>query len=93
MPTCPRPSGRGPRLGHGVYTSARDADGLARALLDATERSFRVRAADGTMRAGTVGGEAITLPAGRYELFVDGLADPVPVEVAPDSESLVDLAK
>ncbi|MGI1660974.1 vWA domain-containing protein [Palleronia sp. KMU-117] len=80
-------------LGNGIYTSSRDAEGLARALLDVTERSYRARASDGTTRAGTVGGGAITLPAGKYELFVDGLADPVQVEIEPDSERLVDLAQ
>ena len=61
--------------------------------LDVTERSFRARAADGTTRAGTVGGDAIVLPAGRYELLVDGLAEPVQMEIEPASERLVDLAR
>ncbi len=81
------------RVGRGQYINVSDSDALERALLDVSQKQFRVQAADGTETIGTVGGDALPLAAGRYTVVVEGRDAPLSVDILAGTESVIDLTE
>ena len=79
------------RVGGGAYVNATDSDALENALLDVSKTQFRVISDVGFEVEGVVGGDAISLPAGRYNLIPEGRDDPREIEITSDIESVIDL--
>ncbi|HWL69377.1 MAG TPA: VWA domain-containing protein, partial [Geminicoccus sp.] len=80
--------------GGGAYFSADDADGLARAVREASSTPFEVIDGQGTSVArGTVDGEAVSIAAGRYRIRpLDGaLPELGPLDLAPGEERSLQL--
>ncbi len=80
-------------VGRGRYINVSDSDALERALLDVTQKQFRVLAADGSETTGKVGGNALPLAAGRYTVIVEGRDAPLFVDIIAGTESLIDLTE
>lgn len=80
--------------GGGGYFSADDADGLRRAVREASAIPFEVIDDQGsTVAQGTVGGEAISIAAGRYRIRpLDGVLPELgPLDLAPGEERSLQL--
>lgn len=76
-------------LGGGAYFSAADAEALALSLQQAIRMPYGVYAGADRVASGVVGGEAIPLKAGDYEVRVGDRR--LQVTVQADSDSLLDL--
>nr|WP_225444479.1 VWA domain-containing protein [Pseudomarimonas arenosa] len=74
-------------LGAGAYYSAKDGDALARGVLQSVRRPYLVSQAGKRVAAGFVGGEAVELKAGRYQLAIGGTTRDV--EIIADQETSV----
>jgi hypothetical protein len=74
-------------LGGGTYFSAGDADSLRRSVSQATRRPFAVFRDGDQVAAGVVGGEALELKPGAYEVRIGDKR--LPVEVRADAETLL----
>ncbi|MCA8934292.1 MAG: pre-peptidase C-terminal domain-containing protein [Rhodospirillaceae bacterium] len=79
------------QLGGGAYFDAGDPATLLAALSDAVSPTVTVLAGGVEVARGTVGGDAIALPAGRYDLRLD--TEPPrsldPVTIQPGGETIV----
>jgi hypothetical protein len=80
-------------LGHGLYLNARDAEQLFSAMRRVLEVPFTIRDGDAVVATGMTGGEALTLPAGKYQLHynLDGKANIKRVQVISERLTRVDL--
>lgn len=74
-------------LGGGAYFSAGDADSLRRGISQAARRPFAVFRDGSQLAAGVVGGEAVELKPGSYEVRIGDRR--LPVEVRADEESVL----
>ncbi|AML53366.1 hypothetical protein RC74_20795 [Falsihalocynthiibacter arcticus] len=79
--------------GQGQYVNVSDLASLERALLDASQTQYRAIAVDGFTVSGTVSGDAVALPAGRYTLMIDGRDGETTIDIEPQTELLIDLTK
>lgn len=75
-------------LGGGAYFSAGNAETLARSVRQAIRPPYGVYAGAQRVASGVVGGDAVSLKAGSYEVHVGDRR--LPVTILPESESLVE---
>ena len=76
-------------LGQGAYYSAADGEALSRGLMQAVRQPFVVSQHGQRVAAGFVGGEAVELKSGHYQLQVDGSHRDI--EVVAEQETMVQL--
>ncbi|MEM9302768.1 MAG: VWA domain-containing protein [Pseudomonadota bacterium] len=78
------------RLGGGRYFDAADSDALTRSLVQAVDPTYEVLDAAGkVVAAGTVNGDALSLPPGTYRVREAGGAASDAVTVVADEEAVV----
>jgi hypothetical protein len=83
------------RIGNGTYFDATNAEELNRAIAGAAGAPFRIYDANGNLvGSGTVGGDAVEVPAGVYTIVI--LTEPEvridQVAVGPEAQLTIDLA-
>ncbi len=79
-------------VGGGVYRDASSAADLGSSIRESLRAAFEVLTAAGEVVAtGSVGGEALELPAGSYRIRVEGRDEELPVDVVADDLTTVDL--
>lgn len=83
------------QAGGGDFLDARDAPSLRAALSAALSPGYRISDAEGRqVAAGTVGGAARDLPAGRYRIEIDSQPPRIldPVDIQPGALTTIDVA-
>ena len=77
-------------LGGGRYFDATDGELLTSAMQQAIQPTFEVVAGSEVVATGTVGGEAVELPVGSYQIRLSGAGDLGSVDVVAGEEAVLE---
>lgn len=80
-------------LGQGAYYNARGSEELVNALSEMTQVNYRLESYGKTVHSGVIDGEAISLPAGSYQLITDNSSEPLQIEVQSNKQIKIEILR